>query len=122
MYYDASEFDKAAEVFELGRKAEPGEPAWPKLLVGVYSQAGDKAKLIGALKELVPTDADDFKGRLKLAQLLLDAKEPAEAERYAREALEIDVRNADARTALFQALKAQNKEAEADRLQQILTK
>ncbi len=122
MYYDAKEFDKAAEIFELGRKAEPGEPDWLQGLVRVYTQAGDKAKLIGVLKELVPTDADDFKDRLKLAQLLLDAKQPAEAERYAKEALEIDLRNADARTALFQALKAQNKEAEADRLQQVLTK
>ena len=122
MYYDASEFDKAAEVFELGRKAEPGEPDWLQGLKRVYTRSGDKAKLIGVLKELVPTDADDFKGRLKLAQLSLEAKQPAEAERYAKEALEIDVRSAEAREALFKALKAQNKEAEADRLQQILAK
>jgi tetratricopeptide (TPR) repeat protein len=120
MYYDASEFDKAAEVFELGRKAEPGEPDWLQGLVKVYTQAGDKAKLIGVLKELVPTDADDFKSRLKLTQLLLDAKQPAEAERYAKEALEIDVRSAEAREALLKALKAQNKEAEADAIQQVL--
>ena len=86
----------------------------------VYTQAGDKAKLIGVLKELVPTDADDFKSRLKLTQLLLDAKQPAEAERYAKEALEIDVRSAEAREALLKALKAQNKEAEADAIQQVL--
>ncbi len=28
IYYDASEFDKAAEIFELGRKAEPFETSW----------------------------------------------------------------------------------------------
>ncbi|HZY90262.1 MAG TPA: tetratricopeptide repeat protein [Gemmataceae bacterium] len=122
MYYDASEFDKATEVFELGRKAEPGEPDWLQGLAKVYTQGGDKAKLIGVLKELVPTDADDFAGRLKLARLLLDEKQPAEAERYAKEALEIDVRSAEAREALFKALKAQNKEAEADAIQQILAK
>jgi cellulose synthase operon protein C len=120
IYYDAKEFAKAAKVFELGRKVQPHEPDWLGQLVRVYAQSGEKAKQIAALKELVPTDADDFERRERLARLLLGEKKYAEAERYAREALEIDVRSAEAREALVKALKGQGKDAEAERLAGLL--
>ena len=120
IYYAASEFAKAAEMFELGRKAQPHEPDWLGQLVRVYAQSGEKAKQIAALKDLVPTDADDFERRERLARLLLGEKKYAEAERYARQALEIDVRSAGAREALVKALKGQGKDAEARRLDALL--
>jgi uncharacterized protein HemY len=120
IYYDAREFARAAEVFELGRKAQPHEPDWLRQLVRVYAQSGEKAKQVAALKDLVPTDADDFERRERLARLLLEEKKYAEAEKYAREALEIDVRSAEAREALVKALKGQGKDAEAERLAGLL--
>jgi tetratricopeptide (TPR) repeat protein len=122
IYYDAGEFDRAAEMFELGRKAEPFENEWLQQLARVYAQTGDKAKQIAVLKDLVPTDADDFDRRLRLARLLLDAGDHAEAERYAREALDIDVRNSEAIEALLKALQGQKKAMEADRLRKVLEK
>ncbi len=120
LYYDASQFDKAAEVFELGRKAEPHESEWLQQLARVYAQSGDKAKQIAVLKDLVPTDADDFDHRARLARLLSETGQYAEAEKYARQALEIDIRNPEARSLLIEALKKQKKDAEAEKLQAVL--
>ncbi len=120
IYYEARDFPKAAELYERLRRADPYETRWLVELVKIYTQLGDKAKQIDVLKDLVPTDADELEQRKKLAQLLLDAKRYPEAERFAREALEIDVRDAEAREVLLQALTAQNKNDEAQRLKTLL--
>ena len=122
IYYDAMEFPKAAEVYEAGHKADPTDPDWLQLLVRVYSQTGDKAKQVAVLKELVPTDADDFDRRARLAKLLLEAKEYADAEKYARQALEIDIRNEEVRDVLLKALREQNKADEAEKMRKLLEK
>jgi Flp pilus assembly protein TadD len=120
LYYDASQFDKAAEVFELGRKVEPYESEWLQQLARVYAQSGDKDKQIAVLKDLVPSDADDFDHRARLARLLSEKGQYTEAEKYARQALEIDIRNAEARTLLIEALKKQKKDTEAEKVQAVL--
>jgi tetratricopeptide (TPR) repeat protein len=120
IYYDTGEFAKAGEVFELGKQAEPYDPTWLRELARVYAQTKDKSKQIAVLKELVPTDADDFDRRARLARLLLENKDYAGAEKYAREGLEIDIRNPEVRETLFNALRAQNKNGEADRLRALL--
>jgi tetratricopeptide (TPR) repeat protein len=121
LYYDGSDFKKAAEVFELGRKVEPYQREWLLQLARTYAQLADNAKQVGVLKDLVPTDADDFDRRERLARLLLDAGQHAEAEKYARQALEIDVRSPEARKTLLAALRGQGKNAEAARLEKALT-
>ena len=70
----------------------------------------------------MPTDADDLDSRRLLAQLLAKAGRHAEAERYAREALEIDVLETTAQQTLEAALRAQSKNAEADELLRLLQK
>ncbi len=122
IYYDASQFGKAAEVCELGRKAEPYNTDWLNQLARIYAQTNDKDKQIGVLKDLVPTDADDIDGRKKLARLLLEKQQYGEAEKYAREAIEIDVQDAEARDDLLKALRAEKKDEEADRLEKMLGK
>jgi tetratricopeptide (TPR) repeat protein len=119
IYYDASEFDKAAQLFELGHKVEPLEPSWLMQLARVYAQKDEKAKLIAVLKELVPMDADELAQRLRLARLLLEENQAAEAEKYARQALEIDVRGKEGRELLLKTLEAQKKDAEADKLRRL---
>jgi tetratricopeptide (TPR) repeat protein len=122
IYYEAKEFEKAAEVFELGRKAQPNDSEWLAELARVYSQTGDKKKLIGVLEEWVPGDADELEQRVRLAKLLLESDRAADAERYAREALEIDVLSDDARELLMKALEAQKKSDEAKRMRELLEK
>jgi tetratricopeptide (TPR) repeat protein len=109
IYFDAAKFDKAAEVYERARAAEPLESKWIAELVRVYAQNGDKEKHVKLLIELAPTDADDLDVRKQLAKMLLEVGNAADAERYAREALEIDCLDADAETYMGDALARQKK-------------
>jgi tetratricopeptide (TPR) repeat protein len=109
LYYEAKDFPKAARMFELARKAEPLDRKWLVELARVYNQSGDRDNQINVLRQLVPTDADDLDDRRRLAQLLVEAEHYPEAERYAREALEIDVLDMAAQQALGDALLGQGK-------------
>jgi cellulose synthase operon protein C len=117
---DGKEYEIAARIFELGRKAEPYESVWLIELAKIYKATGNNDKLIGVLIDLAPTNADDVEARRLLGQLLLKAGKNAEAERYAREALEIDVLDRPAQETLDAALRAQNKTAEAEELRKLL--
>jgi tetratricopeptide (TPR) repeat protein len=120
VYYEGGEFRKAAEVFELGRKAQPFDREWMVELVKVYAELKDRDRLISVLKDLVPTDADDFDRRARLSRLLLETRQYAEAERYARQALEIDITDKEVRETLYKALEGQKKEGEAKRIRALL--
>jgi tetratricopeptide (TPR) repeat protein len=120
--YEGEDYAKAAELFELGRKAEPYNSEWLTELARVYAQTNEREKQIGVLKELVPTDADDLEHRKRLAKMLLESGQSAEAERYAREALEIDVKDAEAQDMLLAALENQQKGEQAAKLRKVLEK
>jgi tetratricopeptide (TPR) repeat protein len=107
LYYEAKDFPKAAKMFEIAHKAEPLDSKWLVELARVYNQSGDRDNQINVLRQLVPTDADDLDDRRRLAQLLVEAEHYPEAERYAREALEIDVLDMAAQQALGDALLGQ---------------
>ena len=120
MYYDASEYSRAAELFELGRKLQPQERSWLVELARVYAQLEQPAKQISVLRDLVPLDADDLDRRVRLARLLLEQGSHAEAEKVARQALEIDVTGKEAIDTLFKALKGQKKTDELRRMEGLL--
>ena len=115
IYYNTSQFDKAVEIFELGRKVEPYERQWLVELARVYAQLNKRDKQIEVLTALVPTDADDFENRRRLARMLLEAGRQGDAERYGKQALEIDFRDKEAQDIYEKALRAQKKDAQADR-------
>lgn len=118
--FEGKEFGPAAAALELGRKADPYDSYWLVELAKVYRATGSDGKLIEALIALCPTDADDLDARRLLADLLLKANRHAEAERYAREALEIDILDRPAQQMLDSALRAQGKAAEADALMRLI--
>jgi tetratricopeptide (TPR) repeat protein len=120
MYYDANELEKAAGMFELGRKAEPYDNEWLVQLARVYARSEQKDKQIAILEELVKGESDDLESRRRLARLLSETGKFAEAERYARQALEIDVTDKQAREALYGVLKAQKKDAELAHVRKLL--
>src|SRR5439155_3482512 len=120
LYFDAGQFDKAAEVYERGRRAEPTETSWLEDLARVYKQTNDTEKRIAVLSELAPTDPDELDIRRGLAEMLAEAKRWPEAERWAREALEIDVQNESARDVYLKALAEQDKKAELERAKKML--
>jgi Flp pilus assembly protein TadD len=112
--------DRAEEFYQRGQQAEPNDPSWLEDLARVYKQTGDAAKRIVVLEQLAPLDADDLPMRRELAEKLAAAGRWADAERWARESLDIDVEDGVARTVLFQALGALGKSSEADRLKKVL--
>jgi tetratricopeptide (TPR) repeat protein len=120
--FDAEQFAEAEKAFEQGRQLEPLDSNWLKELARVHNQSGQKPKLIAVLRELAPADADDLEVPRKLAGLLLDAGQPADAERYARQALEVDLLDGPSQDALLKALADQKKDAEAERLRKLLGK
>jgi tetratricopeptide (TPR) repeat protein len=122
IYYDDKELERAAEVFEKGRAAEPLEDGWLVQLARTYGQMEARDKLIAVLEELVPRDADDLEQRVRLAGLLLETGKAAAAEKVAREALEIDVLSEEARDLLVKALKEQKKDDEAERIGKLLAR
>lgn len=115
-YAEVKEWAKAADVLEKGRKLDPLGGDWLEQLARVYTEAKQTDKLIGVLKEVVTHDPDELAGRIKLAKTALEAKDLANAEFYAREAVRIDVTNPDARAVLLAALKAAGKADEVEKL------
>jgi cellulose synthase operon protein C len=120
LYYDASDFKEAAEMFELGRKADPSDREWLEELARVYAQTNDTKKQISVLRDLIPQDADDLDRRIRLSRLLSEQGLNAESEKYARQALEVDITSKEARKLLFESLKDQKKDAEAKRMKGLL--
>ncbi|HEY2911688.1 MAG TPA: tetratricopeptide repeat protein, partial [Gemmataceae bacterium] len=115
LYIDKKELAKAAEMYERGRKTAPLDGDWLVDLVRIYTSLKRDAELVAVLREVVGRDPDDLPARVKLARLLLKEK-PTEAEHFARDALYIDVMSEPARGLLLDALRAQKKDAEADRI------
>ena len=116
MAVEAKDWQKAAEIFEKGRKSSPLDGDWLPVLIEIYTKTENEDKLTDALREQVGNDPDDLPNRIKLAKLLSKVKKFVEAEHVARDATRIDVTNVDAQKALLEALEGQKKEAEVESL------
>jgi len=112
----AKEYDAAAELFQRGRKAAPEGADWLPELVRLYTVLKKVEPLADVLAEMTARDPDELPARLRLARLRLDGGDAAAAERAAREALRLDLTHDEARALLLTALRAQKKDAEADRI------
>jgi tetratricopeptide (TPR) repeat protein len=115
-HLEAKDYAAAAKTLEHGRKVAPLDGDWLEQLARLYKMTEETDKLIGVLQELVAQDPDELDGRVRLARVSLEAGKPADAERFARDALQIDVLSEEARKALIEALKGQNKTAEVEKL------
>jgi cellulose synthase operon protein C len=113
---DSKEFTAAAKLFEKCRKLDPLDDEWLRRLRDIYTKLDEPAKLIDVLNEIASRDADDLQTRKELAKLLLEAKEYAQAEEVAREAIYIDILDAAARKMLLEALRKQKKDDEAEKI------
>jgi tetratricopeptide (TPR) repeat protein len=120
LYYDAARWDKAAALYERGRRLQPFETSWLEDLARVAKQSGDTVKRIAVLSDLAPLDADEYDQRLVLAQLQAAANRWPEVERWSREALEINVNDAKAKELYLKALTEQGKTAVAERVRKAL--
>jgi tetratricopeptide (TPR) repeat protein len=117
LHMERKEWEKAAALFEKGHKVAPLDADWLEQLAKIYKETKDATKLNAVLGELVAQDPDELDGRVRLAKSSLEIGEFARAEAFARDALMIDVHNADAKEALVEALKKQKKDAEAEKVE-----
>lgn len=122
LHFDSGDHAAAEGVFKDLLRAEPGEPKWQTWLLRVATAQADPEKQISVMQQLILSDPDDLEQRKRLAQLLLKAGRPADAEKTARQALEIDVLDDTAVDLLRQALKAQNKKAALEQLDRVFAK
>lgn len=97
----------------IGAERFPSSTAWPQMMAAVYRESGDKEKLAATLAELAAGDADDFGIRMELTDLAAGRDDFAAAARWAGEAIDIDVRSAEAHAALARAKAALGSPGEA---------
>ncbi|MFO0945943.1 MAG: tetratricopeptide repeat protein [Planctomycetota bacterium] len=82
---------KAAELYEIGRKAFPLENKWVEGLARVYLQTKEEGKLRPVLETLARTDSDNINVRKKLLEITSAAEEWPAAEQWAWEVIHVDV-------------------------------
>jgi tetratricopeptide (TPR) repeat protein len=116
---EAKKVDNAIKTCEHARKIDPNDAAWIVQLGKLYQQTKQKDKLIEIFEEIAKVEPDDLTSRKTLAKHYLDLGKHAEAERYARKGLEIDVLDAECQRIILEALPALNRQEEADRLKKI---
>ena len=100
----AEKYDEAAEIYAQGERSDPANPQWPAGRAKVYLAASQKPNLARALVRFAQLEPADLPSRKRLAELALERREPAVARRWATEALEIQVEDADAHRLLAAAL------------------
>lgn len=116
---NAKKLPQAIRTCERARKIEPHEQSWIVMLGALYEKTGEKEKLLEIYEELAKTEVDDLLPRKTLAKHYFDKGDNAEAARYARMGLEIDVLDADCERIIVDALNALNRQEEANRLKMI---
>ena len=110
MQYDAKKFAQAARTCERARKIDPHDPTWIVQLGKLYVKTEQKDKLLEIFEEVAKVDPDDLTPRKVLAKHYLDLGKHAEAERYARMGLEIDVLDAECQRIIIEALAGLNRQ------------
>jgi tetratricopeptide (TPR) repeat protein len=108
---------KATEAFESVRKLSTPDSEVLDILAKLYTANKNSEKLAGVLADLAARTPDNLAVRLQLAKLHRDANRHADTEQWAREALFVDVNNAEAKEMLLSALKAQKKDAEVEKIE-----
>jgi tetratricopeptide (TPR) repeat protein len=97
-------FSEAADLYELGLSRDPDHVAWLKGLArALLSDQKETARLKAVLEKLVRADADDPGVPRRLARMALSGKDFAEAIRYGKMSLYVDVLDVDTHRILAQA-------------------
>ncbi len=119
LQYNTKKYAQAARTCERARKIDPHDTAFIKELMKIYTKLEDKEKIVEIFEEVAKIDPDDITPRKVLAKRNHDMGKAAEAERYARMALEIDATDRECQRILVESLDTLNRRDEADRLRRI---
>ena len=120
LYLELNETDLAANTIRSNSQTRNNtDTEVLEILVKPFYTTGKKktSYSIGESKILLPVIRMTWNSRLKLWQNFWDAGHLAEAEANAREALFVDVMNAEAREILLEVLHTQKKDKEAEKIE-----
>ena len=117
-----SRWADAVDLYEIGiRKLQidkmylPQSDEWLKGLAAAYLKLNATDRIGRVLEMIAGLDGDNATVRKKLAQLAVEAGDVATAKKWAKEALYIDVRDAELHTIMAQAFAAEGDARRADR-------
>lgn len=120
-------FEDASHLFELGREKFGGgkfhfteTDEWSKGLVAAYVKLKQDDKLQELLESMARLDGDDPTVRKKLASMALEAGDWKAAQRWATEAVQIDVKDVAVHEMLAQAYEKLGDKKRAEREQRVL--
>lgn len=99
----AEQYPAAEELYRIGAARNPAADSWLRSLARLYLAQANDVKLAEVLEQLAALDADDVPIRKKRAQLALAAGDYAAATRWGREALYVDVMDAEVHRLLGKA-------------------
>ena len=100
----ARDYGEAERLYRIGMRQNPNNPAWLGLLQRVYEWQGDEVKVaqvMGLRAEMDPADIDT---RKKLVQMTLESGDYESAVKWANQALQVDVNDAELHKAFAEAL------------------
>jgi tetratricopeptide (TPR) repeat protein len=109
------QFDEAGVLYELGRKTFTYDDQWLKGAAAVHLITGNEKQLVLVLEQLAARDADDVLVRKRLTVAKLKTADYTGAARYGREAIYIDVLDAEIHRMLAEAHRGLKQPARAVR-------
>ncbi|MEX0718558.1 MAG: tetratricopeptide repeat protein [Planctomycetaceae bacterium] len=111
----ADETDEAERLYVLGRETFPRDPAWLPGLAALYRFEAADDELREVLAAQAARDTDDADSRKELARMHLGAGEFEQAIDYGRQAMQIDVLDANLHATLARAYAGDENHARAAR-------
>lgn len=109
LLFDAGDVAGAERLYRRGLEHCRPPEKWLKLLTRIYLKSGEQLKLTQTLRQLADADADNFLTRKKLLELAIGAQDFDAAAKWATEAMQIDVRDAEVHAQLAQTLRWQER-------------
>jgi tetratricopeptide (TPR) repeat protein len=106
-------YAEAARWYRLGARLQPQNLRWVRALALVHTRSQNEGPLADALERLAAAEADNLTARKELARLALARRDYAAAEKWANQAIEIDVQDADIHRAFAEALAGRHNYAQA---------
>jgi len=104
LHLKARRFDDAEHLYRLGVRHNPNNPIWLRLLQRTAEWRGDREKQTQILGLLAETDSADLATRKELVHMALESGDLGTAAKWANQAIQIDVNDAELHKAFAEAL------------------
>jgi len=108
LHLKSEQFAEAERLYRLGMHHNPNNPAWLQMLLRTYVWQGDAEKATATLAQIAELDSHDVATRKKLVQAALAGGDYESVVKWANQAIQIDVNDAELHEAFAEALSARH--------------